>query len=130
MVQLMPLPVNPDWFYLPGFTFLVPPHPGSPGQNPESHKMVVVVVCASLTISIIDCKCYWTRPVAYPMCQSVQKVYRGITADWIRMPFGLVSGVSREICALYGRDDRRRGRAFLGVNLGCRFQNSAKSTQL
>jgi len=41
MAQLMPLPlttpslapVNPDWFYLPGFTFLVPAHPGSPGQN-------------------------------------------------------------------------------------------------
>jgi len=28
-------PVNPDWFYLPGFTFLVPAHPGSPGQNPR-----------------------------------------------------------------------------------------------
>jgi len=27
-------PVNPDWFYLPGFTFLVLAHPGSPGQNP------------------------------------------------------------------------------------------------
>jgi len=26
--------VNPDWFYLPGFTFLVLAHPGSPGQNP------------------------------------------------------------------------------------------------
>jgi len=29
------LTVNPDWFYLPGFTFLVPAHPGSPGQNPR-----------------------------------------------------------------------------------------------
>jgi len=28
-------PVNPDWFYFPGFTFLVTAHPGSPGQNPE-----------------------------------------------------------------------------------------------
>jgi len=28
-------PVNPDWFYLPGFTFLVPAHPDSPGQNPR-----------------------------------------------------------------------------------------------
>jgi len=28
-------PVNPDWFYLPEFTFLVPAHPGSPGKNPE-----------------------------------------------------------------------------------------------
>jgi len=23
----------PDWFYLPGFPFLVPAHPGGPGQN-------------------------------------------------------------------------------------------------
>jgi len=28
-------PVNPDWFYVPGFAFLVPAHLGSPGQNPE-----------------------------------------------------------------------------------------------
>ena len=28
-------PVNPDWFYLPGFIFLVPAHLGNPGQNPE-----------------------------------------------------------------------------------------------
>jgi len=41
-VQLIPLPltrsiapVNPDWFYLPGFTFLVPAHLGCPGQNPR-----------------------------------------------------------------------------------------------
>ena len=27
--------VNPDHFFLPHFTFLVPAHPGSPGQNPE-----------------------------------------------------------------------------------------------
>ena len=26
------------------FTFLVLAHPGSPGQSPEGHKMVVVVV--------------------------------------------------------------------------------------
>jgi len=36
--------VNPDWFNLPSFTFLVPAHPGSPGHNPESRKMVVIVV--------------------------------------------------------------------------------------
>jgi len=28
-------PVNPDWLYLPGFTFLVPAYLGSPGQNPR-----------------------------------------------------------------------------------------------
>ena len=43
MTQLMPPPLtvsfssklNPDWFYLPGFTFLVPDHPGSTGHNPR-----------------------------------------------------------------------------------------------
>ena len=30
-------PVNTDCF-----TFLLPANPGSPGQNPESHKMAVV----------------------------------------------------------------------------------------
>jgi len=41
MAELMPshslslAPVNPDWFYFPGFTFLVPAHPGNPGQNPK-----------------------------------------------------------------------------------------------
>jgi len=41
MAQLMPLhslslaPVTPHWFYLPGFTFLVPALPGSPRQNPR-----------------------------------------------------------------------------------------------
>jgi len=37
-------PVNPDWFYLPGFTFLVLAHPGNPGHSPGGCKMVVVVV--------------------------------------------------------------------------------------
>jgi len=44
-------PANPDWFYLPSFTFLVPAHPGSPRQNPEGRKMVVcipVCVCAPI----------------------------------------------------------------------------------
>jgi len=36
--------VNPDWCYLPGFTFLVLAHPGSARQSPGGHKTVVVVV--------------------------------------------------------------------------------------
>jgi len=50
MAQLMPLPftvscssksrlILPSWFYL-----FVPAHPGSPRQNPENRKMLVVVV--------------------------------------------------------------------------------------
>jgi len=38
--------VNPDWFFCPGFTFLVLAYPGSPKQYPESRKTVVVVVVA------------------------------------------------------------------------------------
>ena len=37
-------PVNPDWFYLPDFTFLVTADPGSPGHSPGGCKTVVVVV--------------------------------------------------------------------------------------
>jgi len=36
-----------------GFTFLVPAHPGSPEQNPESHRTVVVVVVVVL-VSLIN----------------------------------------------------------------------------
>jgi len=38
------VPVNPDWFYLHGFIFLVAAHMGSPRQSPGGHKTVVVVV--------------------------------------------------------------------------------------
>jgi len=37
LYSLSVAPVNPDWFYLPGFTFLVPAHPGSAGTV-EKHK--------------------------------------------------------------------------------------------
>jgi len=37
-------PVNPDWFCLPSFTFLVPAHLGSPRQSLGGRKMIVVVV--------------------------------------------------------------------------------------
>jgi len=32
--------VNPDWFYFPVFTFLVPAHPGSPGHSPGAVKQL------------------------------------------------------------------------------------------
>ena len=37
-----------------GFTFLVPAHPGSPRQNPESRKTVVVVVVV-VVVTSNDC---------------------------------------------------------------------------
>jgi len=51
--------VNPDWnIYLPGFTFLVPAHLGSPEQKPEGHKTVVVVVVVSYCFF-----CFWLDAV-------------------------------------------------------------------
>jgi len=50
------VPVNPDWFYLPGFTFLVPAHPGSSGQSPLGRKMAVVVLKAGSEYKCSTCK--------------------------------------------------------------------------
>ena len=44
--------VKADWFYLSGFTFLMLAHPGSPRENPESHKMIVLVVVAGVVHSV------------------------------------------------------------------------------
>jgi len=43
-------PVNPDWFYLPGFTFLVLAHSGSPKQSPRGRKTVVEAVISFITV--------------------------------------------------------------------------------
>jgi len=42
-----------DWFYLPGFTFLHPAHPGSSGHSLEGYKMVVVVAVAVVSYSVL-----------------------------------------------------------------------------
>ena len=47
---------------------------------------------------------------------SDRKVYCGKTAEWIRMPFGMVNGVGRGMGVLDGGGDRRRRRAVFGVN--------------
>ena len=52
MAQLMPLPLTVSCFskILIGFTFLVPAHPGSPGQR--AVKCVCVCVCRCKHLSI------------------------------------------------------------------------------
>jgi len=42
----------------------------------------------------------------------------GNTADWIWMPFGVVSGVGRGMGVLDGSGDRQMERGSLGVNVG------------
>jgi len=57
--------------------------------------------------------------VCVSVCQSVgRKVYCGKTADWIRMPFGMVNRVGRRMGVLDGGDDLRREGAVFGAYLG------------
>ena len=52
------------------------------------------------------------------VCVCIRKVYCGKTADWIRMPFGMVSGVGLGIGVLDFGDDRQRGRGIFGSEFG------------
>jgi len=45
------------------------------------------------------------------------RMYCGKTADWIQMPFGVVSGVGRGMGVLNFGGDRRREGSVWGVNL-------------
>ena len=55
MAQLMPLPLTISCFskVLIGFTFLVPAHPGSPGQRAVKQVCVCVCVCCTGYISAL-----------------------------------------------------------------------------
>jgi len=59
MAQLMPLPLTVCCFSKIeiGFTFLVPAHPGSPGQRAVKRECVCdcVCVCVSVLILLSDC---------------------------------------------------------------------------
>jgi len=58
MAHLMPLPLTISCssrfrlVLLPGFTFLIPAHPGSSGHSPGGHKTVVVVVVVLLLCTV------------------------------------------------------------------------------
>jgi len=45
-------------------------------------------------------------------------VHCGKTAEWVHMPFGMVSGVDRGMDVLDRGGYRRKGRGSFGVNLG------------
>jgi len=59
MAQLMPLPLTVSCFskIQIGFTFLVPAHPGSPGQRAVKH----VCVCVRVRVRVCVCVCYITE---------------------------------------------------------------------
>jgi len=56
------------------------------------------------------------------VCQS-EKIYCGITADWIRMSFGMVNGVGRGISALDGGGNCQRGKGSVGDEFGAFHYN-------
>jgi len=70
------------------------------------------VVSASLSISIASGALVLRtcRLAHLSVCRSVQKVYCGKTADWIRLPFGMVSGVGQGMGVLDGGGDRIKGK--------------------
>jgi len=77
----------------------------------------ICIITALLSISIASVGAYLTDLLASSsvgLCVSVSvwKVYYGKMADWIWMPFGMVSGVDRLMGVLNG-GDRRRGKAVL-----------------
>ena len=90
----------------------------------------VAVVGMCLSLSVCLCVCFiFSRVALYQAsvsrlcdgtCRSVclSKVHCGKTAEWIRMPLGMVSGVGRGMGVLDRGGDRRRERAVLGLNLG------------
>jgi len=80
-------------------------------------------IIASLSISIASVSAYGVDLSPIPsvgrsvgLC--VWKVYCGKTADWIRMPFGMVSGFGRGMGVLDGGGNRRRTRDSFGDEFG------------
>ena len=61
------------------------------------------------------------------VCVFVGKEHCGKTTDWIRMPFGMVSGVGRGMGVLVGGGDRRRERGSFGRPI---VTNGAFATRL
>jgi len=78
------------------------------------------IISASLCISTASISAHLTDLLPSPSVGCVcvcQKVYCGKTAEWIRMPFGMVSGVSRLMGVLDGVVIVEVEGAFLRVNL-------------
>ena len=62
-----------------------------------AHLSVSVSVSLSFSLSLCACVC-----VGWSVCLSVRKVYSGKTAEWIQMPFGMVSAVGQRMGVLDG----------------------------
>jgi len=72
------------------------------------------IISASLSVRIAEQSAIVIDHVVPSVSPHSAHVYCGKTADWIRMPFGVVSGVELGIGVLDFGGDRRRGRGSLG----------------
>jgi len=82
-----------------------------------------VIISASLSISIVSISANGVDLSSIPsvgqsLCRSIRKVYCGKMADWIQMPFGMVSGGGQGMGVLDGVVIIKGEGAVLGVNLG------------
>jgi len=64
IAQLMPLPLTVSFFSKIhiGFTFLVPAHPGSPGQRAVKHVCACVCACVRACLFVFVCVCVFKEP--------------------------------------------------------------------
>ena len=62
-------------------------------------QWLILLTCRLVHLFVYVCVC---RSVCLSVCRSVRKVYCGKMADWIRMSFGVVSGVGRGMDVLDG----------------------------
>jgi len=93
------------WQLFSRYMYLDIPHTSESGCKDTSWRNFFLLL-ARRSLSI-ERKHYWNKHVTYPICRSVcqsvcPEVYCGKTADWIRMPFGIVSGVGRGMGVLDG----------------------------
>jgi len=68
--------------------------------------------------------------LSFPYVCPHAHVSSGNTADWIRMPFGVVSGVGLGMSVLDFGGDRRRGRGSLGMNTMQKWRIDRLSTRV
>ena len=83
------------------------------------YRSLHYIISASLFINIVSVSALLTDLSPGPsfglcVCLSVRKVYCGKTADWIQMPFEVVSGVCRGMGILNGGGYHQKGRAVWG----------------
>jgi len=88
------------------------------------HLRIRLILLARFTIVSVSAYVSDLSACVYVcLCLSVRKVYCGQTADWIRMPFGMMSGVGRGMGVLDGGSDRLRERGSFGGEFGASHCN-------